>query len=347
MLLSRYKIRALWILAPFLLIYSVAGCAFESIILVANSSHYSLLHRIETAIYSEPSPHPQLIRIETEELTHSSQFDVEKAYPCKLVVAVGSHATKAVLETKPEHAILSILIRKNAYDELVEAYKSKHGKAPNITAVFINQPFERQFNLISSIMPSTDDTPLKIGILLGPNSVMYKSLLEETIKSYPHKLQIISVKNKDNVTAAFDVLLEDVNVIMALPDSAIYNTRTARGLLLSAYRKKVPIIGFSKTYVSNGALAAVYSTPKQVASQTADMIREILESDSSALPKYQFPNQYSVAVNYQVGRSLSMVLDNEAGIHFCISQKEGCDENIMSAFPQSLSSNTIRTIDNE
>lgn len=336
MRLSLFKQTFQLFLTILCLFYSLAGWAFDSVVLVANSSHFSLLHRIETAIYAQPSPRPQLIRIEAEELLDSTQFDTSCASPCKLIVAVGSRATKAVLETRPDQAILSILIRKHAYDELVDAYVKEHHHQPNMTALYLDQPFDRQFKLIGSVIPSSSK-PITVGVLLGPSSIGFEPVLEKTVEDYPFKLQVISVKSQDNAIAALDVLLEDVNVILSLPDSTIYNSRTARGLLLSAYRKQVPLIGFSRTYVNNGALAAVYSSPKQVANQTADIIMDIVKSEDKTLPKPRFPDTYSIAVNHQVSRSLSIDIESESALHYNIAQQENGDANLHSCHLSHLS----------
>lgn len=304
--------------------YCLTGWAIDTVILVANSSHFSLLHRIETAIYAQPTPRPQLIRIEAEELIDSNQFNTGCASSCKLIVAVGSQATKAVLETRTNYPILSILIRKHAYDELMASYKQEHKSMPEMTALYLDQPFDRQLNLIGAIVPPSRK-PLTVGVLLGPNSAESEAILTKSIKKYPFKLQMISVKNQDNAIAALDVLLEDVNAIWALPDTTIYNERTARGLLLSAYRKHVPLIGFSRTYVNNGALASVYSSPKQIATQTAEIIMQIVHNGDFKLPEPQFPDTYSIAVNYQVARSLGIDIESEATLHYSVQQQEKFD----------------------
>lgn len=318
-----------WALFIGCLLGSTCAQALDSVILVANSSHFSLLHRIETAIYSQPSPRPQLLRLEAEELIERKQFDLSCSQRCKLVVAVGSQATQAVLETKAEYPILSILIRKNTYDELVEQFTQLHGQKPNMTALYLDQPLERQLKLIECMLgPKSRKSTL--GVLLGPSSSKWQAQLENEMLNSTFKLHAIHVKNQDNAIAALDILLEDVNAIWALPDSAIYNTRTARGLLLSAYRKQVPLIGFSRTYVNNGALAAVYSTPKQIAVQTAEIISNIVTDPKAQLPAPHYPDTFTVAVNYQVARSLGLEIESETTLHYSVKQQEGDSVNTSS-----------------
>ncbi len=312
-----------WMMAP-------ALYAVDTVVLVANSSHFSLLHRIETAIYSQPGPRPQVMRLEAGELVASNQFQIGCTDNCRLIVAVGLQATRAVVETKTTAPILSILIRKHAYEELREQFVEEFESSMKISAIYIDQPFGRQLALIESMMQNTDEVN-SIGVLVGPNSIRSQQNLEKSVIRTNNILNVIRVNNRDYAIAALDVLLEDVNVILALPDSTIYNSRTARGLLLSAYRKQVPIVGFSRTYVNNGALAAVYSSPKQIAAQTAQVIKWIIQTDNLVLPPETYPDTFSVAVNYQVARSLGLDIESEAVLHYQVIQNESkkmaCHQN--------------------
>lgn len=311
-----------WALCALVLLNPFPTWALDSVILVANSSHFSLLHRIETAIYSQPSPRPQLLRLEAEELTGANPVELSCHQRCKLVVAVGSQATQAVLESQADYPILSILIRKHVFDELVDKYEQRHHTKPNITALYLDHPLDRQLRLIEALLGSQSRKET-IGVLLGPTSSSNRPQLDYVMQHSSFQMNAINVKNQDNAIAALDILLEDVNVIWALPDAAIYNSRTARGLLLSAYRKQVPLIGFSRTYVNNGALAAVYSSPKQIASQTAEIISFIVSDSPSQLPEPLYPDTFSIAVNYQVARSLGLTIESESTLHYSVKQQEG------------------------
>jgi putative ABC transport system substrate-binding protein len=93
-------------------------------------------------------------------------------------------------------------------------------------------------------------------------------------------------------------------VLLALPDAEIYNTVTIRNILLTTYRNKVPLIGFSPGYVKAGALCAVFSTPAQIAEQSLGIIQEYAETHT--LPAAQYAKEFEVTVNEQVAHSLGL-----------------------------------------
>jgi ABC-type uncharacterized transport system substrate-binding protein len=108
--------------------------------------------------------------------------------------------------------------------------------------------------------------------------------------------------------------LETSDALMAVPDPLIYSRETAQPILLTSYRQQKPVFGYSQSYVRAGALAAVYSSSKQFAKQAAE-IALISQQAPSLLPPPQAPKYFSVIVNYQVARSLNIVLKSDEEIY--------------------------------
>jgi putative tryptophan/tyrosine transport system substrate-binding protein len=113
-----------------------------------------------------------------------------------------------------------------------------------------------------------------------------------------------TVGEGQSLNDALEGVLNESDVLFVLPDVEIYNAGTIRNILLTSYRKHVPLIGISQAYVKAGALCAIYSTPEQIAAQAAEAVR--LFSESGKLPPSQYPKEFEVSVNVQVARSLDL-----------------------------------------
>jgi ABC-type uncharacterized transport system substrate-binding protein len=313
-----------------LVIFLVLGYAFQAmawagpaptVALVANSSHLSMLHRIESALYSQAGPRPKLVEIDSDTVQNPDQFIQPNHQPFHLIVAAGANATEAVLATKTSIPILSILIRKSTYENLIYQFSSNVTSAmPNITAIYLDQPLTRQLNLIECLLPDISKNR-PIGLMLGPTSLHYARHFQNEAIERNLDIQIMQVKAQDNPVAMLNMLVEEAKVVLAIPDEFIFNARTARGMLLTASRKRVPLIGFSRTYVNNGALAAVYASPKQIAGQVAKQVVNLTHTDPQ-LTAPQYPEKFSVAVNYQVARSLGIEIESEAALKYALEQLE-------------------------
>jgi len=64
----------------------------------------------------------------------------------------------------------------------------------------------------------------------------------------------------------------------------------------------------------------VFSTPSQIAAQTAALIRQF--GDSHVLPASQYPHEFEVMVNEQVARSLGLKVKSASLLHDEIGRED-------------------------
>jgi len=107
-------------------------------------------------------------------------------------------------------------------------------------------------------------------------------------------------------------LMNRSNAILTLPDPVALSPRRAKWLLYQSYQKKVPIISFSRSFVKAGALAAVFSTPRQIGRQAGEVAISILK-DPEYAPRFLYPSYFDIALNRAVARSLGLeIADKES-----------------------------------
>jgi ABC-type uncharacterized transport system substrate-binding protein len=99
-------------------------------------------------------------------------------------------------------------------------------------------------------------------------------------------------------------VLKHSDVLLALPDPAVYNSATLRNILVSTYQAHVPLVGFSSAYVKAGAICAVFTSTAQFASQTGMVVLKFIET--GVLPPAQYPKFFEIAVNDRVAQSLAI-----------------------------------------
>ena len=195
--------------------------------------------------------------------------------------------------------LLSILVPRLAFERVAEAARLRSG---SVSAVFIDQPPVRQMELIRLALPAVRN----VGILLGEESKGQAAALE--LAATDRALQLVTVSvGQSGLFSSLQSLLADADVLLALPDPTVFNSQTAASLLTTAYRRQVPLIGFSPAWVKAGALLGLYSTPAQVGARGAELLRQALPGRN--LPPPQWPREFVVAANPDVARSLGLVLD--------------------------------------
>ena len=161
---------------------------------------------------------------------------------------------------------------------------------------------------IKTILPNAKN----IGMFSGESSQQYGELLKEAAEKNGLNMQIEHLNQKADLIPKLKNILETSDALMAIPDPTIYTRETVQPILLTSYRYKKPVFGYSQAYVKAGALAAVFSNSQHLAKQAAEIA---IQSQSTAgiLPLPQAPKYFSVVVNSQVARLLNIpVMDENA-----------------------------------
>lgn len=210
-----------------------------------------------------------------------------------LIVAVGMKSS--LLAMSSGIPTLCVLIPKSGWEKV---QKISNTKTP-ATAIFLDQPAHRQIELISAALPNVRS----IGILYSAVSpeITEISRVATEKKLVLHEQQL---ESSDYLHRNLQTLLQKSDVLLAIPDMQVYNSSTIRNILLETYRGQIPLIGFSPAYVRAGALSAVFSTPEQIATQAADVLSDYIET--GRFEPAQYPNDFTVMVNSQVGNSLGI-----------------------------------------
>ncbi len=223
-----------------------------------------------------------------------------------LVIAVGMKAA-TVVAASDAPTVLNVLITKASYNKLLRDFPRRAGLR-TFSAIFLDQPVNRQVHLIAAILPGKRNVAL---LYSAPPKELPQ--LQQKLNDHGLTLNVRAVGETSPLPDALQDILGRSDALLALPDAAVYNDSTVRNILLATYRMGVPLIGFSPGYVKAGALCAVFSTPAQIATQTAALILQF--EGTHALPAAQYPNEFEVMVNEQVAHSLGLRVKGASVLH--------------------------------
>jgi putative ABC transport system substrate-binding protein len=93
-----------------------------------------------------------------------------------------------------------------------------------------------------------------------------------------------------------------VDFVICLPDSNLYNKTTVEPLILASLEHKLPLVGFSASFTRAGAAVGVYPDFAEVGRQTAAMSERLMSNPSGV--HEEFPRRTTLAVNERVLRLL-------------------------------------------
>lgn len=262
------------------------------------------IHAITEGLAHGRRETPKISVLNAEDLQGGSQPEAE------VIVTLGVKATEVAAAGEWDAPLLALLIPRSAFERIV---RRSGREALPFSAIFLDQPLKRQIELLRLALPGRN----RIGVLIGPASAEAFRSLQVLAGQRNLRIAFERVDTKDALFPALARVLAESDVLLALPDPAIFNGQTLQNLLLAAYRKGVPLIAFSPAYVRAGALLAVYSAPAQLGRQAAEILRY-----DRPLPPPQYPSYFSVGVNPYVARSLGLFLDDGAALEDKLRQME-------------------------
>jgi ABC-type uncharacterized transport system substrate-binding protein len=237
-------------------------------------------------------------------LTVSQLLGFPQKPVARLYVALGVEASELLAKTEFKVPVLSALLPQSGFERIL--LQSGRKPSAQFSALYLNQALTRQVDLIQLAMPDAH----KVGVMLG--SVAHPSqqmALADAVKSRGLVLVSHVLAPEESIFTGLKSLLDESDVILALPDPQIYNSNSIQNILLSSFRAQIPMVAFSPAYVRAGALLAVYSTPGQIGKQAGEMVFEVLQGRPLSSPQY--PGEFTISVNDQVARSLGFKLEAE------------------------------------
>ena len=220
-----------------------------------------------------------------------------------LIVSAGSEALRQALASGGSTPIIATLLPRQSYEKII----AESGKdRPRITAIFLDQPPIRQASFLRHLLPDLK----RVGMLLSQETRGLAGQYRQAFKNVGLTLDAEDSDTPNTLLPALNTLLPRVNILFAIPDGTIYKRDNIKAILIASYRHQRPVVAFSAAFVNAGALAALYTTPTQIARQTADLI----SSTGLTLPTPMPPNFFAVAINPNVAQALGLAVPDEASI---------------------------------
>ena len=218
-----------------------------------------------------------------------------------LIVPIGLKAARAVAEQHGgQAAVLALMIPRVSAERLNWPAALPRRK---VAYVYIDQPASRTLGLVEAVFPQAK----RVGLVVsGENAETLKLLQQEAVRRQMSLHPEIVVQPED-VAPALRSVLPESDVLLLVPDSIAFHAGNAQNVLLTTYRYRVPVVGFSEGLSRAGAVASVYSSPAQIGRQGAVMASR-WKPESGELPPSQHADEFSVSFNRHVARSLGVVL---------------------------------------
>lgn len=222
------------------------------------------------------------------------QPDRARSTPDIPVVTLGPNAFSVVRQESDQSPILALLVDQT----FIGHYTDRSD--PNISAIFYDAPLLRQALVGRVILPHAT----RVAVLAQPDQVSRYEKLFDDLRQFDLEGKVFVVGSNDNLISTLVRALNYGDFLLAAPDDRIYNPRTIKHILLTAYRRNRLVIGPSQGYVKAGALASTYTPLTSLAENAAHYLRQF--DKQGHFPPASYPESFAVEINRQVARSLNI-----------------------------------------
>ncbi len=278
-----------------------AAATTEVLVVIAQKSptHEEALAGLRASLNGVSDRELSLRVMTADEFSGSGPRATDRKLP-GLVVTLGTDAAAAVLRQNLPAPTYCTFLPQAAYRALAGERGAK--RPSSLSALYLDQPFARQLQLVRLALPKRT----RVGMVLGPDSQKYERALRSSAAAAGFVPHVEKINDEKQLVGALHHVLDNADVLLAVPDALVFNRHTVQNVLLTTYRLGKPVVGYSRAYVTAGALLAVYSTPAQIGRQIGEELLAMQNTAGRPLPAAGYPRYFSVEVNERVAHSLDI-----------------------------------------
>ncbi len=289
----------------FLLIFSISVDAFAESnrnVVIIPSSNSDFQKLTASSIRDKLEADGAMAIIVSTDGIVSSTKNVKTLY-----VAIGEHAIKSLHEFDSNAFVLRINSRK------IPGSKYTSAQSDLITA----QPECRHIQLIKSLNPDWS----AIAVLSSIDSLDIAAALTKCTIRQNLNLNVYAITDKSDLLKTLETAIEDNQVLLAIADPFIYNSHTVKNILLTAYRNRKPVIGYSDSFVQAGAVAAIYTSPESIGNKASRVISGFFDNNWQFSKNIYSTDDFSISTNPQVAISLEITLPGKESIRKSLEKR--------------------------
>ncbi len=225
------------------------------------------------------------------------------------IITIGTRAAEAVYRAQATTPVLSALITESGFTYLAQTYYGSVDAAleKGVSAIFLDQPLERLYRLGRLLLPESE----RIGVLTSdlplPDSAIRGSLGGEK----GPVVDFVRVGSDSSPINVLDPVMKRSDFVIATPGKKAVTVSAARWILRISSHTRTPVIAYSWKYVKSGALAAVFTSPADVASRVVELMKATENLELGPARVYP-PGEFSVGINRTVAGILDIPFKDEA-----------------------------------
>ena len=216
-----------------------------------------------------------------------------------VIIAVGADALQEVALTKPVSPVISTMM---LHENETPAASSRAAAFRPAASVHLNLSVPALLAEISKMFPGKN----RLGVIRNSARALEFDAVAAGKTGQPgFTVRAADCSQPDELLPALLSLKGKVDFVLVMPDSSLYNSATVRPFILASIEHRLPIVGFSASFVRSGAAIGMYPDFRDIGRQTAELAQNLLSKRLSH-PVDEGPRKWVIAVNQRALRLLGL-----------------------------------------
>lgn len=212
-----------------------------------------------------------------------------------LILSLGPKAFRSVTQQQIDRPVIASLT----------SDRSELDKHDNATGVVLEHAIETQLLWIKRILPDART----IGVLYNPaESKNQIAAAQKAAEKLNLKLIAQEVNSPQELPVAMDSLFRRVDVLWGIADPVVLSRQTAKAVLLTSFRNKVPFVAPSPAWVKAGALYSLGFDYEDLGEQSGEMALSVLQGKPVNSIPPQVPREVHYTLNLRTAEHMRIKL---------------------------------------
>ena len=184
---------------------------------------------------------------------------------------------------------------------------------PALTLVPVYVPLPPLLENLRHVFPDK----LRLGVIRNTSEVHPRvTTITSAAESAGYTVHIGECTGPAQLLQTLTSLKDRCDLVLCLPDATLYNSATVKPLVLASLRYRLPLIGFTESFVRAGAAAGVYPDFRDLGAQAGELALKALSGQT--LPRMEHPRRLRVAVNQNITRLLGLSYTQPPNLPFLV-----------------------------
>ena len=196
-----------------------------------------------------------------------NSISINTINPNDLIVAIGDKSAEKIHSLDLTNPVIYTIVERDYIDSITQSRPIN-----SWAALVINQPLQRLVSIADHLV--SDSFKNKIIIPVSKNNTLAFKEIDALLPLINGTLEIVKVPESQLASKIANDRFFNAGVLVAVHDNDIWSGKSAKLLLYQAFNYKIPVIGYSKKFLTAGALVSVFSPIESITHHTATLINQ-------------------------------------------------------------------------